>query len=61
MEEDVVVKDVAIEGTVMEGTVIGGTVMLDVPPRLWAWAACPSVRVAATTLTRIALIVSVLR
>jgi pentapeptide repeat protein len=60
--EDVVISaDVAMDGTLIEGTVIDGAVMLDVPPRLWAWAACPSVRVAATMLTRIALIVSVLR
>jgi hypothetical protein len=35
--------------------------MLADPARLWACAASPSVRVAATTVTRIALIVSVLR
>ncbi|MGO9303387.1 MAG: hypothetical protein ACLP3R_06740, partial [Candidatus Korobacteraceae bacterium] len=53
--------DVAIAGTVIEGTVIEGAVMLADPARLWACAASPSVRVAATTVTRIALIVSVLR
>jgi hypothetical protein len=60
MEDAVISEDVVIAGTVMEGDVIGGTVMPD-SPRLWAWAACPSVRVTATTLTSIAFIVSVLR
>jgi len=61
IEDVVILADVAIAGTVIEGTVIEGAVMLADPARLWAWAASPSVRVAATTVTRIALIVSVLR
>jgi hypothetical protein len=57
---EVSVIDVPAIDPVIDDPVIGGSVMPDAP-RLWAWAACPSVRVAATMPKRIALIVSVLR
>ena len=61
-KEDIFVSaDVAIDDPDRVDPVIGGTVTSDAPARPWAWAACPSVRMAATMPTRIALIVSVLR
>jgi hypothetical protein len=61
MEDIVVSADVAIDDPDRVDPVIGGTVTSDAPARPWAWAACPSVRMAAIMPTRIALIVSVLR
>ena len=58
--DDVFMEGTAIEGTFMDGTFIGGIVAEDAPLICWAWTACPSESVAATAVTRIALMVSAL-
>lgn len=62
-EEDADILDVVIGDTVIGDTVIGdtaivGAVVVEMSPRLWARTACPIVRVAATTVTKIAFIES---
>ncbi len=53
--DDVPIEDVPIDVPIDDAPIE------DTPTAFWALSACPTVRVAATTVTRIARIISVLR